>query len=125
MKEILADKVILEKMQDTKAAKEVAVLQTFFDMLQSNPDRATYGLKPFVSIFSLLKVARVTKACEQSAIETLMISDTLFRSQDFKTRATYVKLLQEVRDSGATVLVFSSLHVSGSRKHVYSVLTHS
>jgi stalled ribosome rescue protein Dom34 len=38
--------MILEKMQDTKAAKEVAVLQTFFEMLQSNPDRATYGFKP-------------------------------------------------------------------------------
>lgn len=44
-----------------------------------------------------------------------MISDTLFRSQDFKTRSTYVKLLTDARDSGAEALVFSSLHVSGSR----------
>lgn len=55
------------------------------------------------------------KACEQSAIETLMISDSLFRSQDFKTRSQYVKLLQEARESGANVLIFSSLHVSGNR----------
>eukprot|EP01127_Copromyxa_protea_P010871 TRINITY_DN2695_c0_g1_i1.p1 TRINITY_DN2695_c0_g1~~TRINITY_DN2695_c0_g1_i1.p1 ORF type:complete len:403 (+),score=79.33 TRINITY_DN2695_c0_g1_i1:11-1219(+) len=103
LKEILSDKVILEKMQDTKAAKEVAVLQTFFEMLQSEPDRATYGHKP------------VQKACEQLAIETLMISDSLFRSQDRKTRDTYVQLIQKARDSGAVVLVFSSLHISGAQ----------
>lgn len=40
------DKRVLEQMADTKAAKEVQALNRFYAMLQNEPDRATYGLKP-------------------------------------------------------------------------------
>jgi len=52
---------------DTKAAGEVKALEAFFQMLQTEPDKAFSGLK------------QVEKATEAQAIEILMICDGLFR----------------------------------------------
>ena len=54
-------------MADTKAAGEVRALEAFYAMLQIEPARAFYG------------PAHVEKANESQAIETLLISDHLFR----------------------------------------------
>eukprot|EP01125_Pyxidicula_operculata_P005563 TRINITY_DN1957_c2_g1_i5.p1 TRINITY_DN1957_c2_g1~~TRINITY_DN1957_c2_g1_i5.p1 ORF type:complete len:333 (-),score=104.88 TRINITY_DN1957_c2_g1_i5:61-1059(-) len=103
LKEVLQDKVVLEKMQDTKAAKEVQVLNKFYQTLSADPTRATYGYK------------QVLKANEQAAIEILMVSDDLFRSCNLSTRQNYVKLVESVKDNGGDVRIFSSLHVSGTQ----------
>eukprot|EP01126_Amoeba_proteus_P041408 TRINITY_DN4452_c0_g1_i3.p1 TRINITY_DN4452_c0_g1~~TRINITY_DN4452_c0_g1_i3.p1 ORF type:complete len:269 (-),score=43.81 TRINITY_DN4452_c0_g1_i3:382-1188(-) len=58
LKEILSDRVILEKMSDTKASREVTTLDEFYHVLQHNPDKATYGFKqsvPLLSFHSLPK----------------------------------------------------------------------
>ena len=49
------------------------------------------------------------------AIETLLISDDLFRAKDVRTRQQYVDLVHSVRDNGGDVKIFSSMHVSGQR----------
>lgn len=49
--------------QDTKAAKEVRVLQDFFDMLGSDPCRAFYG------------PGHVTAAHQMGAIAVLLVCD--------------------------------------------------
>ncbi|XP_027037348.1 protein pelota homolog [Pocillopora damicornis] len=67
------------------------------------PDRAYYG------------VTHVEKANEALAIETLLVTDELFRSTDLPTRKRYVKLVESVKENGAEVRVFSSLHVSGEQ----------
>lgn len=62
----------------------------------------------------------------------------MFRCQDIALRKEYVELVENVRDSGGDVKIFSSLHVSGERKfyannihlklakykHIYCVLMH-
>uniref|UniRef100_A0A8C7MFA9 Protein pelota homolog n=1 Tax=Oncorhynchus kisutch TaxID=8019 RepID=A0A8C7MFA9_ONCKI len=85
------------------AAGEVKALEDFYKMLQHEPDRAFYGL------------AHVEKASEALAIDILLISDKLFRHQDVATRSRYVRLVDNVRDNGGTVRIFSSLHVSGEQ----------
>lgn len=90
-------------MADTTAAEDVKCLETFFNMLHLDQDRAYYGFK------------HVVKANENMAIETLMITDELFRSQDLATRRKYVDLVESVRDNGGQVRLFSSLHVSGEK----------
>ena len=55
-------------------------------------------------------------ANERMAIESLLVTDDLFRSADIPTRKRYVKLVQEVKDNRGAVYIFSSLHVSGERK---------
>ncbi|XP_052342426.1 protein pelota homolog isoform X2 [Oncorhynchus nerka] len=103
LKEILCDPAVTARLSDTKATGEVKALEDFYKMLQHEPDRAFYGL------------AHVEKASEALAIDILLISDKLFRHQDVATRSRYVRLVDNVRDNGGTVRIFSSLHVSGEQ----------
>ncbi|RHY23432.1 hypothetical protein DYB32_009203 [Aphanomyces invadans] len=91
------------QLEDTKAAGDVKCLDTFFEMLHSDQDRAYYGYN------------HVVRANDQNAVETLLIADSLFRSQDVQTRRKYVTLVEKVRENGGLVRVFSSLHVSGEK----------
>ena len=55
------------------------------------------------------------RAAEAQAIEVLLISDKLFRAQDVVKRKKFVKLVDEVREYGGDVKIFSSMHVSGEQ----------
>ena len=55
----------------------------------------------------------MSAACERGAVDTLLVTDSLFRSLEEGTRRAYVDLVEAAREQGATVHVFSSLHVSG------------
>ncbi|ETW05889.1 mRNA surveillance protein pelota, variant 1 [Aphanomyces invadans] len=101
--EVLADQKVKVQLEDTKAAGDVKCLDTFFEMLHSDQDRAYYGYN------------HVVRANDQNAVETLLIADSLFRSQDVQTRRKYVTLVEKVRENGGLVRVFSSLHVSGEK----------
>lgn len=103
LKEILTDPSVVAKMADTKALGEVRALEAFYTMLQTEPAKAFYGVK------------HVERANESQAIETLLISDNLFRCQDIQQRKRYVNLVDSVRDSGGEVKIFSSMHVSGEQ----------
>lgn len=65
--EVLEDPSLIARLADTKAAGETKALQQFMTMFGTNPDRAYYGIK------------HVEKANNAQAIETLLVSDTLFR----------------------------------------------
>ncbi|XP_014674504.1 PREDICTED: protein pelota-like [Priapulus caudatus] len=103
LKEVLSDPTVTAKLADTKAAAEVKALEQFYTILQLDPDRAFYGVK------------HVECANESQAIETLLISDELFRSQNIGERKRYVSLVESVRENGGDVKIFSSLHVSGEQ----------
>ena len=55
------------KLAETKASGEVKALNEFYEMMKTEPDRAFYGLK------------HVELAAERLAVQTLMITDELFR----------------------------------------------
>ncbi|XP_023011677.1 pelota mRNA surveillance and ribosome rescue factor [Leptinotarsa decemlineata] len=103
LNEVLQDPAVINKISDTKASSEVKALENFYTILQLEPDKAFYGKK------------HVEKANAAQAIESLLISDNLFRSQDVKLRKEYVELVDSVRDSGGDVKIFSSLHISGEQ----------
>lgn len=103
LREILQDSSVQSKLSDTKAAGEVKALDQFYQVLQNEPSRAFYGTK------------HVERANEGQAIETLLISDKLFRCQDVAQRKRYVALVDSVRDNGGDVKIFSSLHISGEQ----------
>jgi len=84
-----------------KLSREIEVLNKFMRLLDTNPDKAYYGY------------LHVQKANEELAIDSLLISDGLFRSSDVVTRKKYVELVESVREKGGTVYVFSTMHVSG------------
>ena len=101
IEEIFGDEKVMARMNDTKIAKEVDALNRFMRMIDTHPDKAYYGFN------------HVQRANEELAIDTLMVTDDLFRSTDLNTRKKYVKLVESVRENGGTVFIFSSLHVSG------------
>mmetsp|Transcript_15868 Transcript_15868/g.23864 ORF Transcript_15868/g.23864 Transcript_15868/m.23864 type:complete len:417 (-) Transcript_15868:768-2018(-) len=101
LEEVFSDASIMDQMNDTKVAKEVEILNKFMRMIDSDPDKAYYGYN------------HVHKANEELAIDSLMVTDELFRSSDIATRKKYVQLVESVRENGGQVYLFSSLHVSG------------
>lgn len=103
LREVLQDPAVIAKMSDTKAAGEVKALEQFYTMLQCEPAKAFYGKK------------HIMCAAEAMAIETLLISDNLFRCQDVALRKEYVNLVESVRDAGGEVKIFSSMHISGEQ----------
>jgi protein pelota len=104
LEEIFADPTIGSQLEDTKMASEVSVLRQFVRWMDVDPDRALYGY------------GHVLLAQDSLAIEDLLLTDQLLRnSRSVVERRKYVKLVEDVRASGGTVHVFSSLHVSGKQ----------
>ncbi|KAG8390819.1 hypothetical protein BUALT_Bualt01G0123200 [Buddleja alternifolia] len=103
LREVLDAPNVANMIKDTKAAQEVKALKDFFDMLSNDPSRACYGPK------------HVEVAHERMAVQTLLVTDELFRSSDIATRKKYVNLVESVKDSGGTAHIFSSMHVSGEQ----------
>lgn len=103
LEEVLSDASILSQMEETKVAKEVAVLNKFMRMMDTDPLKAYYGY------------LHVSKADEQMAVDSLLVTDELFRNSDVATRKKYVALVESVREHGGKVYVFSSMHVSGQQ----------
>lgn len=44
--------------------------------------------------------------------------DNHFSCSDVNIRKEYVKLVEDVRDAGGEVKIFSSMHISGQRKSI-------
>jgi len=103
LREILADTEVTKKLEEVKAAGEVNALNRFYEILREDSYRAVYSYK------------HVSIANENQAIESLLISEDLFRSFELEERKKYVKLVEEVRENGGEVYIFSSLHVSGEQ----------
>ena len=103
LEEVLSDAKIISQMEETKVAKEVQVLQKFMRMMDTDPLKAYYGY------------LHVSKADEQMAVDSLLVTDELFRNSDVATRKKYVALVESVREHGGKVYVFSSMHVSGQQ----------
>lgn len=103
LKEVLAVPAVMAQIRDTKAAREVHALEDFYAMLKEDSARALYG------------PGHVEAANERLAIQTLLITDGLFRSADVVARRKYVMLVESVKANGGEVLVFSSMHVSGEQ----------
>ncbi|EGT45824.1 hypothetical protein CAEBREN_01101 [Caenorhabditis brenneri] len=103
LKEVLETPQVAAKLADTKAQGEVKALNQFLGLMSTDPDRAFYGYN------------HVNQANNELAIDTLLVADSLFRSQDINTRKKYVKLVESVREQNGKVLIFSSMHVSGEQ----------
>ncbi|KAI8865580.1 hypothetical protein GQ42DRAFT_91468 [Ramicandelaber brevisporus] len=105
LNEVMADEAVVKRVADTKAAKEIKAIQRFHEMLGTDEDRAYYGF------------SHVRKANEEApgCVQTLMIVDSLFRSNHIGTRQKYVQLAEDVKNQGGEVLIFSSLHGSGEQ----------
>ncbi len=103
LNEVFMDEGIQQRISETKAASEVKMLKRFFHALSEDPGRAYYSY------------AHCLRACELGAIEVLLVSDSLFRSCKLEERKQYVALVENTRDGGGIVKIFSAQHVSGQQ----------
>lgn len=103
LEEVFSDPAITTKIDDTKVVKEVAILGNFMKMMDTDPDKAYYGY------------SHVKSAADQKAIDSLLVTDELFRASTPQVRRMYVDLVEDVRSNGGTVYIFSALHVSGQQ----------
>lgn len=101
--EVLKSPEIVSQLKETKFAREGIMLDKFFKMLGTDELRAWYGPD------------HVSLAVDRGAVGTLLISDELFRASDPVLRKKYVSIVEEVRNKGGEVLIFSSMHESGQQ----------
>ncbi|XWS65119.1 hypothetical protein CRYUN_Cryun05aG0063400 [Craigia yunnanensis] len=103
LREVLDAPNVMNMIKDTKAAQEVRALKDFFSMLSNDLACACYGPK------------HVEIAHERMVVQTLLMTDDLFRNSDVVTRKKYVNLVNSIKDLGGTAHIFSSMHVSGEQ----------
>lgn len=104
LREVLRDPSVAHRVAETKAGAEVRVLREFMLMMETQPDRVAYGPR------------HVKVACEQGAIDKLLLVDSLFRAQHVGRRAQYVSLVEAVKGTGSgAVHIFSDQHPSGEQ----------
>eukprot|EP01038_Epipyxis_sp_PR26KG_P014837 gene14837-19938_t len=106
--EMLNNPQLSTQLKDVKAASEARILQKFCELLSSNSDRICYGYD------------HVAIANENTAIEELLISDTIYRTNDFSARDRIVSLMDTVTFNGGKVFKFSSLHSTGEKLNMYT-----
>merc|ERR1719230_837635 len=84
LKELLADEQVQKSISNTKAAEHLKALESFYQMVKSEPDRVCYGPK------------QVKDAVEKGAVSILMVADSLFRNANVSTRRQYVEITETV-----------------------------
>lgn len=101
LKEVLNDVKVRNLIKNTESTIEIRLFNEFRDMLSSNSDRACYGLK------------NVDMALELMAIETLMITEELFRNSEISTKQKYIGIVKLVKEAGGKVAVLPTGNMSG------------
>lgn len=102
--EVLSKKEVLAKIKEVSAMEQITTLELFHDTMRKNPNQAVYALK------------YVEYCLDEGAVKTLLVSDTLFRADDIKTRRYYVDLVEKCKTyNTCKVVIYSSLHATGKK----------
>ncbi|KAL6928160.1 hypothetical protein ACO0SA_002892 [Hanseniaspora valbyensis] len=101
IEEVMKNPTYKQLLSSTKTSNEALVFDDFMDHLNKDDFKAWYGLK------------EIQKANDIDAIDTLMISDSLLRSDYVEERQLYTELTKAVERTGGNVTVFSSMNQTG------------
>lgn len=108
LSDTLKGREVAIKLKNTKYARETELMNKFVDMVRLDDGKAWYGPT------EVEKVVDIGAVGQGGGI--LLISNSLFRSQDVATRRRWVNLVDRVRkDHGGEVRILSSDHESGKR----------
>lgn len=103
LNEVLKSPEVMSQLAETRYARESKAMDTFFEMMNNDEDRAWYGPK------------EVARAVEAGAVGTLLMSNRLFRSESVNERRKFVQMVEDVKKGGGDVLILNSIHSSGER----------
>ncbi|KAF6007615.1 hypothetical protein HII12_004505 [Brettanomyces bruxellensis] len=104
LEEALKTPELQKKLSDTKFQRNIILFDEFSKLLNEDQGKAWYGEE------EVEKAAAVP-----GAIKVLMITDSLFKNDDVSRRKHYIELVDKVKESGAEVAQFSSLHDTGEQ----------
>ncbi|QLG71374.1 hypothetical protein HG535_0B04160 [Zygotorulaspora mrakii] len=99
--EVLKNPSYSSKLKDTKYTQEALIMDEFLQHLNNDDDKAWYGEN------------EVTTAANLGAINYLLITDSMLRSDDIDQRKRCLALVDSIEQTGGKVAVFSSFHTSG------------
>jgi protein pelota len=105
LKEVMSDPSSAAALSNCKAMQETKAMHDFDCMMIQDDRRAVYGR------------AHVAAAVEMGAVQTLLITDGMFRTDVVEDRNSCVAMMDAVRSIGSTVVILSTQHVSGERLH--------
>ncbi|KAI9122382.1 hypothetical protein K1719_007071 [Acacia pycnantha] len=100
LKEVLNDSGVMNVIKDSEVGLEIRAFKELWELLMSDSGRACYGPK------------NVEAAHEMMAIETLLITEEMYKSDETRTRQKYVSLVKSVKGGGGKAFVYSTRHVS-------------
>lgn len=103
LQEVLSKPELVSVLEKTSAAEEVRAMNSFFNTFNKDPERACYGTR------------HIRFADEMGAIDTLLMSDELFRSHQVAMRKKYVAIAESVKRKGGKLYILSSQHVTGEQ----------
>ncbi|KAK4281579.1 hypothetical protein QN277_013052 [Acacia crassicarpa] len=103
LKEVLSDNGVMDLIKNRKVGSEIRDFRKLWDLVDKDSSRACYGAK------------HVQAAHEMAAIETLLITDDLYRSSDIETRRKYTNFAKSVKKGGGKVVVYSSMDASAQQ----------
>lgn len=100
----LKDPSVKKQILDTRFMEEAELLERFFDELNKDSGKAFYGKEVVEKAVSI-----------KGAVNTLLMTDTLFRSGDVEERKYYISLGARVKKQGARLVILLSLHELGEQ----------
>lgn len=103
VKEILKNKVVLDRIGNISMSNETNAIELFHTMMRTEPEKTAYGF------------AYVKKASMKKAIKTLLITDDLLKCPDIEKRKKYAQIVDDVKAIGSTVITFVSTHPTGEQ----------
>ncbi|KRW99069.1 hypothetical protein PPERSA_11670 [Pseudocohnilembus persalinus] len=101
LNEALQDPSVINRLQDTKAIKQIKIFDEFYKELSKDENMVAYSEKSVIECY------------KQQAIKKLLISDKLFRTKDLNKRRFFNGLVDSIARQGGETYIFSSLHKSG------------
>ncbi|SCA48476.1 PelOta protein homologue, putative [Plasmodium ovale] len=101
--EIINDEHMKKKILNMKVVSHIDILNTFYKIFEKNEEKVCYG------------DAEVRHASSQNAIDSLLITDSIFRNCDVLRRKAYVSMVEQVKKTGGKVYIFSDQHTSGEQ----------
>lgn len=103
LRTIMGSSIVQQNLQAFGFSTETKELDRFFETLRMEDSKVCYGKNS------------VLLAVEQNAVDTLLISDHLFRSTTTEVRKEYVKLSEKAERKGLKCIIFSSETSVGNR----------
>mmetsp|Transcript_9531 Transcript_9531/g.14084 ORF Transcript_9531/g.14084 Transcript_9531/m.14084 type:complete len:459 (+) Transcript_9531:61-1437(+) len=101
LNELMTSPDVESKLGDTKAFEQTKALELFYTTMKDREELAIYGPKECKIAIGL------------GSVEHLLISDDLFRSNNYQERKRWIKETKIAEQFGGHVYVFSSAHQSG------------